>query len=149
MPLSLIHIYCALCCPCVKFPVCDFVIASAGLGPFPEVNVTVTVSGAAGMLKLQVVPPPPTTHDVGVLPLNVPVDPSPAIAVRMTAVPLAKLAEHVAAGGQTIPAGLLVTVPVPVPASVTVRVSLLPVLKVAVTVTSAVPIGTTHVGGFV
>ena len=27
-------------------PVCDFVIASAGLGPFAKVNVTVTVSAA-------------------------------------------------------------------------------------------------------
>jgi hypothetical protein len=39
-------------------------------------------------------------------------------AVSVTAVPLAKFAEHVV--GQLIPAGLLVTVPAPVPASVTV-----------------------------
>ena len=39
--------------------------------------------------------------------------------------------------------------PVPVPASVTVSVKVVPTLNVVVTVTSAVPIGTTHVGGFV
>src|SRR2546427_8994720 len=46
------------------------------------------------------------------------VEPAAGLAVRVTAVPLAKLAEQVAT--QLIPAGLLVTVPDPVPASVTV-----------------------------
>src|SRR5437899_10218761 len=57
-----------------------------------------------------------------------------AVAVSVTAVPLAKLAEQVAP--QLIPAGALVTVPLPVPAGVTVRVKLCRV-KVAVTVVAA------------
>jgi hypothetical protein len=47
-------------------------------------------------------------------------DPSPAVAVNVTSVPVGKPAEHVL--GQVILAGLLVTVPVPVPASVIVSV---------------------------
>jgi hypothetical protein len=50
----------------------------------------------------------------------------------VTIVPLAKFAVHVL--GQTIPAGVLVTVPLPVPASVTVRAKVVPGLNVAVTV---------------
>jgi hypothetical protein len=46
------------------------------------------------------------------------VEPEAAVAVSVTAVPLAKLALHV--GAQLIPEGLLVTVPVPVPALWTV-----------------------------
>src|SRR5207244_3279543 len=46
------------------------------------------------------------------------VEPAAGVAVNVTAVPLVKLAEHVAP--QVIPAGLLVTVPEPVPAAVTV-----------------------------
>ena len=47
------------------------------------------------------------------------VEPAAGAAVRVTDVPLLKLAEHVLP--QLIPAGLLVTVPVPVPARVRVR----------------------------
>jgi hypothetical protein len=51
-------------------------------------------------------------------PLHPPkVEPLVALAVRVTEVPLAKLALHVLP--QLIPAGLLVTVPEPLPASVT------------------------------
>src|SRR5439155_1528737 len=63
-----------------------------------------------------------------------------AVAVNVTAVPLAKLAEQVAP--QLIPAGELVTVPPPAPAGVTVRVKVCTV-KVAVTVVAAETV-TTH-----
>jgi hypothetical protein len=53
-----------------------------------------------------------------------------AVAVKLTTVPLAYVAEQVAP--QLIPAGELVTVPVPVPVRLTVRV-LCEVVKVAVT----------------
>src|SRR5213083_245721 len=48
------------------------------------------------------------------------VEPAVGVAVKVTAVPLANGAEHVAP--QAIPAGLLVTVPAPAPALVSVRV---------------------------
>src|SRR5271167_4249658 len=41
-----VTVYCALCWPWVKLPVCDLVMVSAGLGPLVEVNVAVTVSSA-------------------------------------------------------------------------------------------------------
>src|SRR5207247_5523256 len=62
------------------------------------------------------------------------VEPAAGMALRVTTVPLAKLAEQVAP--QLMPAGALVTVPLPVPAGVTVRVKLCRV-KVAVTVVAA------------
>jgi hypothetical protein len=58
----------------------------------------------------------------GPAPHPVKVDPSEAVAVNTTVVPLAKLNEHVAP--QLIPAGLLVTVPAPFPVSVIVSITL-------------------------
>jgi len=59
------------------------------------------------------------------LPLQAPLqpmraEPTAGVAVRVTAVPLANEAEHVAP--QEIPAGALVTVPVPAPLGLTVSV---------------------------
>ena len=107
------------------------------------VVLKVAVTPSAALMVTEHVPVP--VQPAPLQPANV--EPVAAAAVSTTTCPLVKLAEHVAP--QLIPAGLLVTVPVPVPALRTVRVSLLPVLKVAVTVTSDVTIGTTHVGGFV
>ena len=82
-------------------------------------NVAVTVTAALTVTVHVPVPGHPAT------PLQpAKVDPFAGVAVSVTTWPLAKLAEHVAAGGQTIPAGLLVTVPVPVPASFTAKVKL-------------------------
>lgn len=121
-PFDTVTVYVAFCWPCVKFPVCVFVIANAGGIALPAAKVTITgvkvpliatvqvggfVCGLAGVqfvLKLVSVEPP-----VGV-------------AVSTTWLPSEKLAEQVVVG-QVIPVGLLVTVPVPVPASVTVSVS--------------------------
>src|SRR5437016_4980141 len=78
------------------------------------VKVAVTVVAAETVTTHDPVPehPPPFQ------PLKV--EPAAGAAVSVTAVPLAKLAVHVAP--QLIPAGALVTVPLPVPAGVTVRV---------------------------
>ena len=65
-------------------------------------------------------------------PVNV--EPAAGVAVKVTAVPLAKAAEQVAP--QAMPAGALVTVPVPAPVLLTVRVKLCSA-KVAVTVCAA------------
>src|SRR5215468_2375766 len=70
------------------------------------------------------------------------VEPLAAVAVRVTEVPLAKLALHVLP--QLMPAGEEVTVPLPEPALVTVRFGLAVVLNVAVTDFAAV-IGTVQV----
>jgi hypothetical protein len=63
------------------------------------------------------------------------VDPEAGVAVRVTWVPVANCAEQVVP--QSIPAGLLVTVPLPLAAGVTVRMGLTAALKVAVTVVLA------------
>jgi hypothetical protein len=103
-------------------------------GVFPLLNVAVTAVAAVTVTTQVPVPehPPP------VQPANV--EPSPATAVNVTAVPLAKFAEQVV--GQIIPAGALITVPAPVPAGVTVSAKLFVVLNVAVTDVAAVTVTT-------
>jgi hypothetical protein len=54
------------------------------------------------------------------------VEPAVALAVRVTLVPLAKLAVQIP--GQVIPAGVLITVPVPLPETTTVRLGPLGVM---------------------
>src|SRR5207302_1138339 len=97
-------------------------------GGVMSVNVAVTVVAALRVMVQGPVPaqPPPVQP--------VKEEPAAGAAVRVTAVPLGKLAEQVAP--QLMPAGLLVTVPMPVPALLTVRVKVCRV-KVAVTVVAA------------
>jgi len=92
------------------------------------VKVAVTVVAA---LKVTVQAPVPEQPP----PLQPPkVEPAAGAAVSVTAVPLGKLATHVAP--QVMPTGELVTVPLPVPALLTVSAKL-GRLKVAVTVVAA------------
>ena len=95
----------------VPLPVPALLTVSAKLG---RLKVAVTVVAAETVTVQAPVPvhPPPLQP--------VKVEPAAAVAVSVTAVPLAKLAEQVAP--QLMPAGALVTVPLPVPAGVTVRV---------------------------
>jgi hypothetical protein len=72
-------------------------------------------------------------HPLSLQPANV--DPADGVAVNVTVVPLMKVELQVAP--QSIPPGLLVTVPCPTPALVTVRENRIGVAKLAVTVWSA------------
>ena len=92
--------------------------------PVPA-GVTVRVKVCSVKVAVTVVAPETVTTHVPVPehppPLQpVKVEPAAGVAVSVTAVPLAKLAEQVAP--QVIPAGLLVTAPAPAPALETVRV---------------------------
>ncbi len=91
------------------------------------VKVAVTVVAAVMFTVQEPVPeqPPPLQLEK--------VEPVAGVAVRVTALPLGKLAEQLVP--QLIPAGELVTVPLPVPAVLTVRAKVW--LKVAVTVVVA------------
>jgi hypothetical protein len=80
---------------------------------FPEALLNVAVTELLAVKVKLHVPVPVQAPDQ---PANV--EPEAAVAVSVTAVPLAKLAVHVV--GQLMPAGLLVTVPVPAPALCTV-----------------------------
>src|SRR6266581_4777681 len=93
-----------------------------------RVKVAVTVVAAESVTVQGPVPeqPPPLQP--------VKVEPATGVAVNVTAVPLAKLAEQVAP--QLIPTGALVTVPLPVPALLTVSVNVWSV-NVVVTVVAA------------
>src|SRR5262245_27791616 len=107
----------------------------------PPAFVTVRVEGTALNVAVTDLFALITTTHVAVplhpLPLQPPkVDPVAAVAVKVTVVPDTKGKLHVAP--QTIPAGLLVTVPTPAPAGVTVRVNVFGgAVKLAVTVWSA------------
>ena len=108
--------------------------------PVPAL-LTVSVEGTALKLAVTDLFALITTTHVAVplhpLPLHPPkVDPADGVAVNVTDVGLVKAKLHVAP--QTIPAGLLVTVPTPAPAGVTVRVNVFGgAVKLAVTVWSA------------
>jgi len=120
-PFDTVTAYVAPCCPCVKLPVCVFVIPSTGGIALPAVNVTVTAS-AALIVTVQVgglVCGLAGAQFALKLALKLPDDEPPVgVAVSTTWLPLVKLAEQVV--GQLMPVGLLVTVPVPT--SVTVSV---------------------------
>src|SRR5207244_814751 len=109
----------------VPLPVPALLTVSAKLG---RLKVAVTVVAAETVTVQAPVPeqPPPVQP--------VKVEPAAGVAVSVTAVPLAKLAEQVAP--QLIPTGELVTVPLPVPALLAVSAKL-GRLKVAVTVVAA------------
>src|SRR2546425_8145241 len=114
----------------VPEPVPAAVTVSANVGA----KVAVTVVAAESVIVHVPVPeqPPPLQP--------VKAEPAAGLALRVTTVPLAKLAEQVAP--HVIPAGLLVTVPAPVPALETVSANV--GAKVAVTVVAAESV-TTHV----
>ncbi len=96
------------------------VARSIELGMMPPTSVSVTANVAltlASALSVTVQVPVPEQ-----LPPLQPekVEPAAGAAVKVTAVPLANAAEHVAP--QEMPAGVLVTVPVPLPLGLTVSV---------------------------
>src|SRR5438552_1416454 len=109
----------------VPLPVPALLTVSAKLGSLKVAVTVVAVETVTTQVPVPEHPPP-------LQPLKV--EPAAGLAVSVTAVPLAKLAEQVAP--QVMPAGELVTVPLPVPAGVTVRVKVCGV-KVAVTVVAA------------
>ena len=121
-----VTVYVAPLCPCVKFPVCVFVIPSTGLEPVPVLNVPVTVSNAAGMLNVQVAPT--TTHKVGVPLHPLKDEPVGGVSVKTTGALYVAMTEQPAipaAGPQLmLPPSLftmlLVIVPPAVPARTTV-----------------------------
>ena len=94
----------------VPLPLPDLVTESAKDG-----RVKVAVTEVAALTVTVQVPAP--AHPPPLQPANV--EPVAAAAVKVTAVPLVYEAEHVEP--QSMPAGLLVTVPLPVPALVTVK----------------------------
>ena len=102
--------------------------ARLSVGADVGAKVAVTVVAAESVIVHVPVPeqPPPLQP--------VKVEPATGVAVNVTAVPLAKLAEQVAP--QLIPTGALVTVPLPVPALLTVSVNVWSV-NVVVTVVAA------------
>jgi hypothetical protein len=112
---------------------------STDKGNFCITRLKVAVTDWAAFIK--------TAH--GPVPVQAPLqpaklDPVAGVAVRVTSVALLNSAEHV--GPQSMPAGLLATVPLPLPDLETVRVLYPPSAKVAVTV-FAVSIVAVHVSG--
>src|SRR5437773_103820 len=95
-------------------------------GPVP-VPVVVMLSTRVGVRVAVTVVAAETVSVHGSVPLHPPplqpvkAEPAAGLAVSVTAVPLAKLAEQVAP--QVIPMGLLVTVPEPLPSAITSSVN--------------------------
>ncbi|HET9252662.1 MAG TPA: hypothetical protein VFP58_11155 [Candidatus Eisenbacteria bacterium] len=121
----------------VPFPSPDLIVLTVSVKvspPPPEVlNVAVTVVFAVSVIVAVPVPevPPPLQPAK--------TEPEAGVAVKVTTVPDGKDLEQVEP--QSIPAGLLVTVPVPVPDLFTVRVTPPPeLLNIAVTVVFAVSV---------
>lgn len=115
-------------------PVPVFVMVNKWLGVVSNVAVTVVLDVPTRIEQVPVPEHPPPLQPVKL-------DPEAGVAVRLTVLPLSKVAEHVAP--QLMPAGALTTEPEPVPAGVTVM-SNLAGTKLAVTLCAAL-IVTVHV----
>ena len=94
-------------------PVCGVKLKASGVESGVTLKVAVTLR-ASDMLTVQ----EPVPEQAPEKPAKV--EPAAAVAVRLTVVPEAKLAEQVVP--QSMPAGLLLTEPLPVPLRATVRV---------------------------
>jgi len=119
-----VTVFTGLVTPVATVPKFRLVGVRVTAGLLLELKVAVTDS-AADMVTLQL----PVPEQAPLQPANV--DPAPAVSVRVTTVPLLKLALQVL--GQLMPLGLLLTEPVPVPATETERVSTVAVVTVTVT----------------
>jgi hypothetical protein len=107
-----VTVFTALVTPVATVPKFRLVGVSVTAAPPVELKVAVTAC-AALMVTLQV----PVPEQAPLHPANV--EPVPATSVKVTTVPLLKLALQVL--GQLMPLGLLLTVPLPVPAGVTLN----------------------------
>jgi len=105
-----VNVLTGLVTPVATVPKFRLVGVRVTAGLLLELKVAVTAL-AAVMVTLQV----PVPEQAPLQPANV--DPADAVAVRVTGVPLVKLALQVL--GQAMPLGLLLTEPDPVPVSVT------------------------------
>jgi hypothetical protein len=124
-----VTVFTALVTPVATLPKFRLVGVSVTAGLLLELNVAVTAL-AALMVTLQL----PVPVQAPLQPAKV--DPVAAVSVKVTTVPLVKLALQVL--GQVMPAGLLLTEPVPVPPKVTERVSAAGAVTVTVTVAEEV-----------
>src|SRR2546426_3524880 len=97
-------------------------------------GVKLALTACAALIVTMQVPVP--LHPAPLQPANT--DPLAGAAVKVTCVPLTNAALHVTP--QSMPAGLLLTVPMPLPVLVTVRVS--PCVKVALTACAALMVTT-------
>lgn len=107
-----VTVFTALVTPVATAPKFRLVGVSVTAGLLLELKVAVTAF-AALMVTEQV----PVPVQAPLQPVKV--DPAAAVSVKVTTVPLLKLALQVL--GQLIPLGLLLTVPLPVPAGVTLN----------------------------
>jgi len=119
----------ALVTPVATAPKFRLVGVRVTAGLLLELKVAVTALAADMVTEQTPVPEQAPLHPAKV-------DPAAAVSVKVTTVPLLKLALQVL--GQLMPLGLLLTVPVPVPATVTESANVVTVvLKVAVTAFAA------------